>query len=146
MVDEKTDATESVSAPTWIDRESIINSARISIRAEYEQILEIWKNKELVELEKRNNDVIKEGLTKLFDKWKEEQKPPSEEDIQLLLNQDYLDFTITVQVYSDDASSESKVFTIRELPQAAEIKFYKNLKGKITVLFFSVGAALSSGL
>lgn len=61
--------------PEWTDRRAWEIDTRVSMRVEYEKILEVWKATELKALEEKNELVIKEGLEKYFVKWKEEQKP-----------------------------------------------------------------------
>ena len=122
--------------PEWKDRKDWELNTRINIRQEYEQLLEIWKAKDLKEIEDKQNEIIKENILKLYEKIKEEQKPPSPVDIQQLLDQDYETFTLKVQVEDGEheggeAKFVTEMFTIRELPQAAEIKFYTQFKDKI---------------
>lgn len=104
-------------------------AVRISCRQEYEQLFEIWKNNSLIELEKKQNEVIQKGLQAYYEEWKKEQKPPEPEDIQVLLDQEYETFTLPVDVMNIvDNTVERRTFVIRELPQAIEKKFYRQFK------------------
>jgi hypothetical protein len=115
----------------WIGNKKNELEQRVLIRQEYEQLFEIWKAKELVALEKRNEEVITEGLKKYYDKWLEEQKPPTPEDIQQLLDQEYETFALKVQVEDGNGEYTTELFTIRELPQVAEKKFYRQFKDRV---------------
>ena len=120
----------------WADREAWELKLRTTLRTEYEALFQLWKQGELIDLEKRNDEVIKEGLKKYYDKWQEEQKPPTHEDIQSLLNQEYVEFTLKVST----RDGNDKMFTIKELPQDAEMRFFKLFKDKLIENVSSLGA------
>jgi len=121
----------------FLDRAKIELELRLSFRKEYEQLLQIWKDNELTELRAKQDEIIAAGLKKYLLKVQEEQKPPEPEDIQKLLDQEYETFTIPVDVVTAGASDAegdivTKVtFTIRELPQSIEKKFYRQFKTKL---------------
>ena len=126
----------SIESTEFIQRKTFEKELRLSLREEYEQLFKIWQAKDLKEIESKQDGIINEGLTKLFEKYKEEQKPPTPDDIQQLLNQDYETFPVKVQIEDGEntdgeAKYTTELFTIRELPQAAEIKFYTQFKTKI---------------
>lgn len=115
----------------WSDRQRWEAETRLVIRKEYEDLYKVWKATDLADLEKQNEKIISEGLEKYYEKFREEQKPPTDEDIQQLLDQDYQTFTVKVDYVNDDGEDKSELFTLRELPQAAEKKFYKQFKDRL---------------
>jgi len=119
------------SNPEWVAKGNKDLELRAEIRKEYEQLFKLWKESELQELEKTNDKTIQEGLQKLFDKWVEEQKPPTNEEIQLLLNQEYETFFLKVHFLDDAGEEKSEMFTLRELPQSVEIAFYKQFTDRV---------------
>lgn len=136
MSDQKETTAETEIKPEWADRKAWELNLRVSVRQEFEQMLEIWKTKELTALENTNKEIIEKGLIELYKKYQEEQKPPSTEEIVTLLNQEYESFPVKVQVEdgeteSGEAKYTTELFTIRELPQSAELKFYDILQKKI---------------
>ena len=114
-----------------VDRKKWEMELRVSLRSEYEQLFKVWKQTDLVELARGQDKAIQEGLVALFNKHLEEQKPPTHEDIQQLLNQEYEVFPIKVLTTDDSGTEKEELFTIRELPQAAEKHFFKQFKDKI---------------
>ena len=131
--DEAPIKSESEVQPEWIDRKKWELDQRLMMRQEFEKSYEIWKLNDLQEVEKKNQEIIKEGLEKLYEKYKEEQKPPTPEDIAVLLNQEYETFPVKLQVEDPTGQEDptTELFTIRELPQSVEIKFYRQFKDKI---------------
>ncbi len=92
--------------------------------------------------------IIKDENAKAFQKvveeWKAEQKPPSAEDIAVLLSQEYQEFEIKLST-----KEGVKAFTIRELPQSCERKFLKILKNRLIPKvkeLASITADLSDGV
>lgn len=104
---------------------------RLNLRQEYEQLFKMWKDDEFASYAKKQDEVIAEGLKKYFAEWVEQQKPPEPDDIQKLLDQEYVTFHIKVQYFDDEYETKSEMFTIRELPQSVEKKFYKQFREKI---------------
>lgn len=115
----------------WQLRSEIETELRAQLRVEYETLFGLWKTGELDSVRKESEQIAKDGIQKLFDKWKEEQKPPTDDEIQVLLNQEYAEFTIPVRSKGSDGKVRDEVFTIGELPQAAEVKFYKIFVNKV---------------
>lgn len=118
--------------PEWETRQHWEAETSLRLRKEYETLLIIWKQTELQELDKKNEDTIKLGLEEYYKKAQEQQKPPSDEDIEKLLNQEYKEFNIRVD-YVDGEDTRSEQFVIRELPQASEKRFFKHFREKIMV-------------
>lgn len=73
------------------------------------------------------NTKMQEQLKTEIDKWKASLTPPSQEDLQKLLSQEYLEFSIKVRT----ADGKERAFTIRELPQAVEKKFWRQLESTL---------------
>jgi hypothetical protein len=133
MTDEQ---QESVPKPTdWQLRSELESELRTKLRIEYETLFGFWKTEELDKVRKEAEQIATDGLQKLFDKWKEEQKPPTDEEIQLLLNQEYATFNLQIEAMNtsgdNGAHRTTETFVIRELPQEAEIKFYRQFKDKV---------------
>lgn len=76
-----------------------------------------------VQLSDANAKLIEEELARI----RKDYGPPKQEDIQKLLDQEYLTFTIQVPWPGTD----KKEYVIRELPQAAEKKFYRQVKDQL---------------
>jgi hypothetical protein len=106
--------------------EQPVPKTEAEIRAEYESLFEVWKAKELANLTEKQQITIKEEVQKLFAKWQEEQKPPTMEEIQRTLDQEYASIKVElfVKVANED-TPQKREFTLRELPQAVERKFYR---------------------
>jgi hypothetical protein len=112
--------------PQWPERQAWELEQRLLIRQEYEQLFKVWKGEELIGLKQENENAIKEGLQKYWEEYQKSLKPPTHEEIQELLNQEYEEFTIALRV-----DGEQRIFTIRELPQEAELQFFKLFQEKI---------------
>jgi len=111
-----------------------VNAAEIraQIEEEYKQRFEIWKAKDLAKLEEDQNRVIEEQIQKLYKKIQDEQKPLSKEEIQTLVDQEYAEIPIKVVVPDEDGEMTKTLnFTIRELPQSVERKFYRQFKDRL---------------
>ena len=96
------------------------------LRLEAEQDLLIWKKSELADLEKETDDKVRDLVSEFWEKWKKEQEPPTPEDIQKLLSQEYVEFNISLVT-----EKGKREFVIRELPQKIERKFYRQFKDQI---------------
>jgi hypothetical protein len=136
MADEKQeeipqDVPKDAQPASWMSRSKLEREIRVEVRGEYEEILKIWKNTELEQVKKDSEKIATEGIQKLFNEWKEQQKPPTHEDIQLLISQEYETFSLKLDYVNDDGEEKSELFTLRELPQAAEKKFYKQFKDTV---------------
>lgn len=81
----------------------------------------------VLEFTKRLTEQNKITLERTVEQIKRDLAPPTEADVQKLLDQSYLTFTVKIKF---PAEAERK-FTLEELPQAIEKKFYKSIKDKI---------------
>jgi hypothetical protein len=104
--------------------------------AEYTSRLEVEINKISARLQEDNVKIVTEAI----EKYKKELAPPSEQDMQKLLTQEYAEFKVDIRV-----KGEIKVFTIQELPQKVEKKIFKKIKD-VLVPFSSELAALSMNM
>src|SRR6185369_16219744 len=99
-----------------------VEKVREEIRAEFDKEYEARLQEERKRLEEDNKKTIEEALAQ----WRKEQTPPTQEELSQLLNQEYAEFKVVLPW-----GSETKEFTISELPIAAEKKFYKLIKDKL---------------
>lgn len=125
-------AVEPVGAQTEQELERKIRSeVRAEERKIFEERFEAWKAKELADLEEKQNQSITEELKKIYQKIQDEQKPLTKETIQTLVDQEYAEIPIKIPVISEDGSSKTETFILRELPQAIERKFYRQFKDRV---------------
>lgn len=96
------------------------------LRLDAEQRLLIWKKTELADLQKDTDDKIRDLVAEFWEKWKAEQQPPTPVEIQQMLSQEYVEFQLPLMV-----GTEKRTFTIRELPQKIERRFYRQFKDQI---------------
>jgi hypothetical protein len=97
-----------------------------TVEGKYRSRLEIWKVEELSALEERQAAMIQDALAKHFEEEEAKRKPLDRDQIQLLLSQEYV--TMKVKVPEADKMLE---FTLQELPQDVEKKFYDRFKNKV---------------
>jgi len=119
-----------VKTDEWAIEARIEAKLRAQLRPEYEQLLTLWKEKDLDDVRKEYDKLLASGLEKIAEDWKKQQVPPTHDEIQTLLSQEYEEFTIKVDYVKGDQPT-SELFTIRELPQAAEKRFGKKVKDKL---------------
>jgi len=92
------------------------------------------------EIQKTSNRLIEENkklVNETIERLRKEMAPPSEQDLQKLLDQEYLEFTIELPV-----KGRKRKFTLKELPIAVEKKMFRKIKD-ILVPFSSELAALT---
>jgi hypothetical protein len=137
-------------ASEFLEQAKLELEVRLHLRQEYENLFTIWKNDAFADLEKKQDEIIAKGLKTYFDKWVEEQKPPEPVDIQKLLDQEYETFTIPVDYlkYDDDGveTVHKMTFTLRELPQSIEKKFYSQFKGRVIDKLQALEAITQAGM
>lgn len=110
------------------------------VRSKLEEEYNTRLQTEVDSISKRMTEENQKILNNAIEKFRRETTPPSEQDIQKLLEQEYLEFTVDVKV-----GKEKKSFTIRELPIEVEKKIYKKVK-TILVPFASELSAMSMNL
>ncbi len=86
-------------------------------------------------LQEQNKKVIDEAINDL----RKKMEPPNPEDLQKLLDQEYLSFKIKV-ASSRDGKEAERQFVIRELPQLVEKKFYAKIKDRLVPLASDIAA------
>lgn len=109
-----------VTIPKFVDDATVQERIEVYLTAELTRQMDTFRQ----ELGVRNSKLIEQEIAKI----KKAFEPPKPEDIQRLLEQEYVTFTVKVPWPGEDAPRE---FTIRELPQSVEKKFYKQLKEKL---------------
>jgi len=108
-----------------------------TIRQDVTAEVEADYQSKLTEIEKEYHDRVEAETTALkednrkmmesaIDQWRKEQKPPDQEDISKVLNQEYLTFTVKLPW-----GSETKEFVIHELPMGTERKIYSLIRDKL---------------
>lgn len=117
--------------------EMLESRLRNDIRQEYETRFEVWKAKDLAALAEKQDALVQKAVAEYMQKLEEERKPLTKEQIQQLLDQEYNTFPIKLRV-----NGEMQEFTIGELPQKAEKRFYMKFKEQLTAKA-SVVAALA---
>jgi hypothetical protein len=112
-------------------------SIRAQLEVEYASRLEVEINKISARLRDENVKIVTEAI----ERYKKELAPPTDQDMQKLLTQEYVEFTVQVQM-TRDGEKINKTFTIQELPQKIEKRIYKKIKD-VLVPFSTELAALS---
>lgn len=69
----------------------------------------------------------KKWMEEQLEKWRKEMTPPSTEDINTLLNQEYAEFPLHIKE-SNGSGVKQRDFVIRELPLSVEIKVLKAIQ------------------
>jgi hypothetical protein len=100
---------------------------RASLEIEYEEKFETRLTSEIQKISQRLVEENKKVVTEAIERYKKELAPPSEQDIQKLLEQEYVEFKIEVPVGVGEGR-QIRTFMIRELPQKAEKKIYAAIK------------------
>jgi hypothetical protein len=99
------------------------------IENDFQHRLEIWKNKEFANFRDGQDAQVKRLVFEYMENEKKARQPLTPEEIQKLLDQDYLTFTIKLRMGSGD--NNVKECTIRELPSEIEHKFYRVFKERV---------------
>jgi len=122
-----------------VDTPEVAETAlRETLQKEYDTRLEEQVKEVTQKLTEQNKQMLEETIEKI----RKEMAPPSTEDVQKLLEQEYVEFEIDIKVHG---KKESRKFVIRELPNKIEKKIYKRIKD-IMVPFSSELAALSMNM
>lgn len=119
------------------DRVDVENRIRMELKNEYDSRLQEEIQKISSEMQKENERIVKDAI----ERFRREMAPPSEQDIQKLLDQEYMEFTIKVK----GEEGKEKSFVLKELPIAVEKKIYAKVK-KILIPFAEELSALSMNL
>ncbi len=117
--------------------EDIESRLRIKLQEEYGSRLEVEIQKISGEMQKENKKIVEEAI----ERFRKEMAPPSEQDIQKLLSQEYMEFSVDVKT----REGTTRTFTIREVPIDVEKKILKKVK-TILVPFASDLSALSMNM
>lgn len=117
MEKEGTETGTEVVEEQQVDTETRI---RTKLQEEYSTRLEKEIQRISAEMTKENKKIVEEAIAR----FRKEMTPPSEQDIQKLLTQEYVEFKVDVKV----KGGEAKHFVLVELPIAVEKKIYKKVK------------------
>ena len=105
---------------------------RRELTTEFEGRFQVWQAKDLAELAERQEGTIKEEVQKLVKQYQDSQKPLNQQQIQQMLDQDYAEIPLTLYVSAtNEDTPQKRNFTLRELPQSVERKFYKQFVERI---------------
>jgi hypothetical protein len=122
-----------MSSPSVDYKDSVRAELTEEIRAEVTKELTIKFEAEFIkkcdEYQKLISVENEKTLQKVVEEWKASQKPPTEDEVALLLGQEY--FEVKVTLNDPDKEGQQKEFVIRELPQSVEKKFYKKIKSQL---------------
>lgn len=113
---------------------------REQLDAEYQKKLQEQVNEIAARMSEENKTMVTEAIEKI----KKDMAPPSQEDLQKLLNQEYLTFKLDIPV-TNSGKTEKRTFVIRELPQAIEKRMFDTIKTTL-MPFASELASLSMNL
>jgi hypothetical protein len=116
-------------------RPSVIKEVSDSIRTEAET--EIAKIKDSMRVD--NDLLIKRSIKEWQDKQESAKKPLTPEELQILLNQEYVTFKVSVRKTKEDDSIELIELTLGELSQNKEEEFYKLAKDFVKENITSLG-------
>lgn len=98
-----------------------------------------YRAKFIEEVEKFKTELSaqnKEAMEQTVAAFRKKMEPPSKEELQKLLDQEYIEFHIKIPFKGKQKGAKTihREFVIRELPQAVEKKFYSRVKDKLTPL------------
>jgi hypothetical protein len=96
--------------------------------------------KEIGEFRQRMQIENDAALKQVIEEFKKSQQPPTQEEIKQLLSQEYLTFNVEIPWESETSTEKFRTFTIKELPQSVEKKFYKNFKEELIPRASDLGA------
>lgn len=109
---------------------------RSTLQVEYDTRLHQEIKTISLRMQEENQKIVSEAVERI----RKEMQPPSEKDIQKLLDQEYLEYTIEIPF-----KNEKRKFVIRELPHAVEKKIYKKVTDMLVPLASEI-ASLSINL
>lgn len=131
---------ENVTVISEDDRVEIEKRIRVELEAEYNTRLDSAVNKISQQMQQENKRVVEEAL----ERYRKEMAPPSTEDVQKLLSQEYVEFKMEVKVPGvsgpDGHPAYTKEFVIQELPQKIERKIFKRVKDILLPFSEDLGA------
>jgi hypothetical protein len=116
---------------------------REKLQAEYQTRLESEILKISQKLQEENQVVIKTAL----EEYRKAMTPPTEKDVQKLLDQEYVEFKIKLRLpikngpnEDSDSKYQEKTFVIAELPQRVEKRIFKKIKDILVPFSSELGA------
>jgi hypothetical protein len=109
------------------EEEQVEKKVREDLEEEYNSRLEVQLKEITQKLTENNQKVVTEAI----EKFRKEMAPPSEEDVQKLLSQEYSEYKVEVRIRAgkgEAQTNQTRTFTIQELPQKVEKKIYRKIK------------------
>lgn len=129
---ENTSVVPSVKKPTLEELKKQVPTEVLSaLETELRKVDAIERTKDLAKLKEENTIALTKAVESKFDDFKKSQEPLKPEEIQQMLSQDYVTFKVKVPWLGEGDTEAEKEFTIRELPQSAEKKFYQTAKKEL---------------
>lgn len=104
-------------------------SLREKLQKEYDDKLAESIKKLSAELTESTNKQVQRAI----EEWKKKLEPPTKEEVQTLLDQEYQTFSVRLP-------DREKEFTLHELPQKVEKKFYARMKNAMAKLASEIEA------
>lgn len=105
--------------------QELVEQVRSILKVEYDSRFQ----EELKATQELLKDEAKKTMTSAIQELQAKLKPPTAEELQKVLEQEYLEFKLKV-----GRGEEEKTFTIQELPQAVEKKFVKKAKSQLVTI------------
>lgn len=113
---------------------------REQIEKEIRENLQVQFVKEIADFKQQLSAQNDAAMKVVVEDFRKQQTPPTEDEIRTLLSQEYLTFDVEVPWDSVDSNAGTRTFTIRELPQAVEKRFYKTFKDQLLPKASDIGA------
>jgi autotransporter translocation and assembly factor TamB len=119
----------------------------IGIRSKLEAEYSTRLQKEINDISKKMTEDNKKIVAEAIERFRKEMTPPNEQDIQKLLNQEYVEFKIDIryQAKGGEDKWKTKNFVIQEVPNKVEKRIYASIK-KILVPFATEIASITMNM
>lgn len=129
MAEEKeTTPLSSLQSPPQEVSETELTPEMIAWRKQIRDQYQIQYNKLKEDLEKKLITENDQKIKMVVEELKKSQQPPTHDDIQKMLNAEYLEFEIKLRL---NGTSEAQTVTLNELPASVERKVMRMLKEKL---------------
>lgn len=120
-----------------LSEEALYEKIKEGVRKELEPEYSAKLAKDIADYRAQLTVENERAINQALDEFKKSMAPPTTEEIQKLLDQEYATFKI--KLFYNDAEKE---FVIKELPQKFEKQFYRSLKEKLIPLASSLGSLM----
>lgn len=108
---------------------ALTNSIRSRLEIDYEKKFQVWKTKEFATFAEKQDEALTKAVQDYIKDLEEKRRPPTDEEIEKLLNQEYKEFSLKVKPVNN--GDEEKEFIIRELPMDAEQQFFRQFRDNV---------------